>query len=273
MVRAQSLRSPPEVIRFKAGDRVAGYFFQNWVAGRPNARTRASALGSAANGMLADYVVLEEDGAVLVPAHLSLEEAATVPCAAVTAWNVLVEHVRLVAGQSVLVQGTGGVSIFALQLARMMGALVIATSSSDAKLARAQELGAAHGVNYKTTPEWDKAALELTGSQGVDQVIEIGGADTFTRSLGSLRIGGKISLLGVLTRNGQSSALTILAKRANVQGIQVRSMQIFEDMNRAITVNRLKPVIDSIFPFEEAPAAYLHLLSATHFGKIVIKVA
>jgi len=168
----------PGVTRVKVGDRVAGNFFQRWYGGNASADTQASALGGSIDGMLADYVVLEEDGLVKLPAHLSFEEGASLPCAAVTAWNALVEHGRLIAGQSVLVQGTGGVSIFALQFSRLFGAQVIATSSSDAKLERARKLGASDGVNYKATPEWDKAVVQLTGGVGVDQVVEVGGAGT-----------------------------------------------------------------------------------------------
>jgi NADPH:quinone reductase-like Zn-dependent oxidoreductase len=167
-----------DVTRVKAGDRVASCFFQRWFGGPPAADTHVSALGGGLDGMLAQYVVLEQDGVVALPAHLSFEEGATLPCAAVTAWHALAEHARIVAGQTVLVQGTGGVSIFALQLARLMGAQVIVTSSSEQKLARAQALGAAHGINYKATPEWDKAVVELTGG-GVDHVVEVGGPGTW----------------------------------------------------------------------------------------------
>jgi NADPH:quinone reductase-like Zn-dependent oxidoreductase len=261
------------VTRWKAGDRVASCFFQRWVGGRQGADAQGSALGAGnMDGTLAEYRVLEEDGVVAIPAHLSYEEAATLPCAAVTAWNALVEHGRLAAGETVLVQGTGGVSIFALQFARTMGAQVIATSSSDTKLDKARQMGAAHGINYKTTPEWDKAAMDLTGGVGVDQVVEVGGAATMPRSLGAIRTGGKISLIGVLTGGVDMNPLLILGKRANVQGISVGSMQMFEAMNRAITVNQLKPVIDQVFPFSDAPAAFRYLQSAAHFGKVVIKL-
>jgi NADPH:quinone reductase-like Zn-dependent oxidoreductase len=261
-----------EVTRWKAGDRVAGSFFQRWVGGTPPADAHTSALGGGVDGMLAEYVVLEEDGAVKIPAHLSYEEGATLPCAALTAWHALVEHGRLIAGQSVLVQGTGGVSIFALQLGRLMGLEMIATSSSDNKLAHAKALGAAHGINYKTTPEWDKAVMELTG--GVDHVVEIGGPGTLARSLGSLRVGGKVTMIGsAFAGAADINPMLLLAKRANVQGISVGSTQMFEAMNRAIAVGKLKPVIDKTFGFDEAPQAYRHMQSAQHFGKIVIRVA
>jgi NADPH:quinone reductase-like Zn-dependent oxidoreductase len=208
---------------------------------------------------------------VKVPTHLSQQEAATLPCAAVTAWHALAEHARIVAGETVLVQGTGGVSIFALQLARLMGARVVVTSSSDQKLARAKELGAAHGVNYKSTPEWDKALVAWTGG-GVDHVVEVGGPGTLAQSLRAIRIGGKITLIGVLSGAAEINPMLIFARRANVQGISVGSMQMFEAMNRAIATSGLKPVVDEVFAFDDAPAAYRHLQAARHFGKVVISV-
>ena len=261
----------PGVTRVKAGDRVASCFFQRWFGGPPAADTHVSALGGGLDGMLAQYVVLEQDGVVALPAHLTFEEAATLPCAAVTAWHALAEHARIVAGQTVLVQGTGGVSIFALQLARLMGARVIVTSSSDEKLARAKALGATHGVNYKATPEWDKAVVELTGG-GVDHVVEVGGPGTLARSLRAIRVGGKITLIGVLAGAAEINPMLIFSRRANVQGISVGSTQMFEAMNRAIAASGLKPIIDKVFAFGEAPAAYRHLQSAQHFGKVVIRV-
>ncbi len=263
----------PGVTRVKAGDRVAGGFFQRWPGGLPSPEAQNSALGGTADGMLAEYVVLEEEGVVKLPSHLSYEEGATLPCAGVTAWNALVEHGKLISGDTILVQGTGGVSMFALQFARLMGATVIATSSSDDKLARATKLGAAHGINYKTTPDWDKAATELTGGRGVDQVVEVGGAGTMTKSLGAIRMGGKVSMIGVLSGAADLNPMLIMGKRANVQGISVGSTQMFEAMNRAITAGGLKPVIDKVFGFDDTPAAFKHLQSAQHFGKIVIKMA
>lgn len=260
------------VTHFKVGDRVAGNFSQRWYGGQPAPENVGFALGGAIDGTLADYIVLEETGTVKLPDHLSFEEGASLPCAGVTAWHAVVEHGWTKAGNTVLVQGTGGVSIFALQFARALGAEVIATSSSDEKLAHAKRLGAAHLINYKTTPEWDKAAVEITHG-GVDQVIEVGGAGTFMRSLGAIRSGGKISLIGVLTQpQGDFNPTMILAKRANVQGISVGSTQMFEAMNRAMAVNKLRPVIDKVFPFAEAKAAFRHLESQRHFGKVVISL-
>jgi NADPH:quinone reductase-like Zn-dependent oxidoreductase len=264
----------PGVMRVKVGDRVAGCFFQRWAGGEAPADVHTSALGGGIDGMLAEYAVLEEDGVVKIPAHLSLEEGATLPCAGVTVWNAMTEHAKLIAGQTVLLQGTGGVSIFGLQLARMMGIQVIITSSSDDKLARAKALGANDGINYKTTPDWEKAALGLTGGRGVDHVVEVGGAATLARSFGAIRVGGKITMIGGLS--GPATEINpglIFARRANVQGISVGSMQMFEAMCRAIAASGIKPVIDKVFPFDEAQAAYRHMASGAHFGKIVIRVA
>jgi NADPH:quinone reductase-like Zn-dependent oxidoreductase len=260
------------VTRVKPGERVAGCFFQRWIAGAMEPDTHMSALGGSIDGMLAEYAVLDEYGVVKLPAHLSLEEGATLPCAAVTAWHALAEHARIVAGQSVLVQGTGGVSIFALQLAGLMGAQVFATSSSDEKLARAKALGAAHGINYKANPDWEQKVAELSGG-GVDHVVEVGGPATFARSLRAVRVGGKVSMIGVLAGAAEINPMAIFARRANVQGISVGSLAMFEAMNRAIAVNGLKPVIDKVFAFDDAPAAYHHLQSGQHFGKVVIRVA
>src|ERR1700722_14856383 len=263
----------PGVSRFKAGDRVAGNFFQRWQGGEPAADVHVSALGGGIDGMLADYAVLEEDGVVKIPSHLSLEEGATLPCAGVTAWHAMVEHAKLKAGDTILLQGTGGVSIFGLQFAHAMGVRAIITSSSDEKLKHAQKLGAAFGINYKTTPDWEKAAMEFTGGAGVDHVIEVGGAATLARSFGAIRVGGKISMIGGLS--GGATELNpglIFSRRANVQGISVGSAQMFLAMARAIEVNAIKPVIDKVFAFADAREAYRHMASGAHFGKIVIRL-
>ena len=262
------------VTRVKAGDRVAGNFFQRWPGGEPTPDVHLSALGGGIDGMLAEYAMLEEEGVVKIPPHLSLEEGATLPCAAVTVWHAMVEHAGLKAGDTVLLQGTGGVSIFGLQFARAMGIAAIVTSSSDEKLKRAKALGAIHGINYKTAPDWEKAAMEFTGGRGVDHVVEVGGAATLTRSFHAIRVGGKITLIGGLS--GGASELNpglIFARRANVQGISVGSTQMFTAMNRAVEVNAIKPVIDKVFAFADAQAAYRHMASGAHFGKIVIRVA
>jgi NADPH:quinone reductase-like Zn-dependent oxidoreductase len=262
------------VTRMKVGDKVAGCFFQRWPGGEPPSDVQTTALGGAIDGMLAEYALLEEEAVVKLPPHLSIEEGATLPCAAVTAWHAMVEHAKLTAGQTVLLQGTGGVSIFGLQLARAMGIQAIITSSSNEKLARAQKLGAAHCINYKTTPDWEKAAMEFTGGRGVDHVVEVGGAGTLAKSFGAIRLGGKISMIGGLS--GAATELDprlIMARRANIQGISVGSTQMFEALNRTIAVNAIKPVIDKVFGFDEVQAAYRHMASGAHFGKIVIRVA
>src|SRR5580658_4613419 len=260
------------VTRVKAGDRVAGNFFQRWPGGEPAPDTHASALGGGIDGMLAQCAMLEEEGVVKIPAHLSFEEGATLPCAAVTVWHAMMEHAKLKAGDIVLLQGTGGVSIFGLQFARAMGIAAIITSSSDEKLKRAKALGAAHGINYKTTPDWEKAAIELNRGRGVDHVVEVGGAATLTRSFNAIRVGGKITLIGGLSGGAtELNPALIFGRRANVQGISVGSTQMFEAMNRAIEFNALKPVIDKVFAFNDAPAAYHHMASGAHFGKIVVR--
>jgi NADPH:quinone reductase-like Zn-dependent oxidoreductase len=264
----------PGVTRVKTGDKVAGCFFQRWVGGEPSPHVHMSALGGGIDGMLTEYIVLEEEGVVKIPGHLSIEEAATLPCAAVTAWEAIMNHAKLVAGQTVLLQGTGGVSIFGLQLAHMMGITAIITSSSDDKLHGAKALGAAHGINYKTTPEWDKAAIACNGGRGVDHVLEVGGANTLTLSFGAIRVGGKVSIIGGVSGGARElNPGLIFSKRANVQGISVGSMQTFETMNAAIAANQLKPVIDRVFGFDEVRTAYKHMESGAHFGKIVIRVA
>ena len=261
------------VTRVTVGDRVAGIFFQTWLDGGIRAEAHASALGGAVDGMLAELVVLSEEGVVKLPDYLSYEEAASLPCAAVTAWDGLIEQGHLRAGETVLLLGTGGVSIFALQLAKMHGARVIVTSSSDEKLARAKAMGADEGVNYKATSEWDKAVWELTDKQGVDHVIEVGGAGTLPRSLKSTRYGGHVALTGVLTGvEAQISPLPILWKSLRVNGIYVGSRAMFERLLSAMIVSQMHPVIDRVFGFNEVQAAYGYLQSGAHFGKVVISV-
>ena len=259
------------VTRVKAGDRVAGIFMQQWLDGEITEAKGRSALGGAIDGVFAEQVVLEAEGVVHVPPHLSDEEAATLPCAAVTAWRALVTEGRLKAGDTVLIQGTGGVSLFALQFARAHGARVIATSSSDAKLARARELGAEGTINYRTTADWGQRVRELTGGTGVDHVVEVGGAGTFAQSMAAVRMGGRISLIGVLSGAGQVNPTPILMKSVCVQGIFVGSRAMFEEMNRAISDHQMRPVVDRVFAFEELRDALRHLESAAHFGKIVLR--
>lgn len=264
------VESGPGVKNLKEGDRVAAIFTQCWLFGPPIAGMYTTSLGGGIDGMLAEYVVLPEEGFVRIPEYMTYEEAASLPCAAVTSWNALVTEGHLEPGDSVLVMGTGGVSIFALQFAKMHGARVIATSSSDAKLKRLREMGAADVINYKTTPEWDKAVLELTGGLGVDHVVEIGGAGTLPRSINAVKTGGLVSLIGILSGAGQIDPMPLLFKNARVQGIMVGSREMFEAMNRALTVNQVHPVIDKVFPFDQAREAYRHLESGAHFGKVCI---
>lgn len=261
------------VRRVKTGDRVAGCFMQKWLSGPITEPEARSTLGGGGTGMLAEYVVLDQEGVVPVPAHLSDEEAAALPCAAVTAWHALVDSGRVKAGDSVLVLGTGGVSIFALQFARLHGASVIATSSSDAKLERAAQLGAGHGINYKTHPDWEKQVRLLTADAGVDHVVEVGGAGTLPRSLKAVRMGGHIAMIGVLSGGGECSPMPILMKSIRVQGIYVGSRQMFEEMNRAIALHQMRPVVDRVFPFAEAPQALRYMESGSHFGKICLRAS
>jgi len=259
------------VTRVKKGDRVAGIFIQSWLGGEVSPSTPRATLGGSVDGMLAEYVVLPQDGVVHIPEHLSYEEAATLPCAAVTAWHALTTW-TLRPGISVLAQGTGGVSVFALQFARIAGARVIVTSSSDEKLRRAAELGAADLINYKTTPDWDQKVIELTGI-GVDHIVEVGGPGTLARSMNAVRVGGRISIIGLLTGVEVTvSPMPILGKQIQVQGVFVGSREMFEAMNRAITLHKLRPVIDRVFEFDGARDAVKHLHSGAHFGKIVIRL-
>ena len=262
------------VSRVKVGDRVAGLFFQTWLDGGIRAAHHASALGGAQDGMLAEYVTLSAEGIVKLPDWMTYEEGASLPCAAVTAWNGLVEQGHLTAGETVLLQGTGGVSMFALQIAKAHGARVILTSSSDEKLQRAKALGADEVVNYRTTPGWDKAVWALTGKQGVDHVVEVGGPGTLAKSLQAARHGGHIAQIGVLSDvEAKVSPMPILGKSLHVSGIYVGSRAMFERLLLALTVGQIHPIIDRVFPFAEAQAAYAYLQSGAHFGKVVIRVA
>jgi NADPH:quinone reductase-like Zn-dependent oxidoreductase len=262
-----------EVTRVKRGDRVAACFMQGWIHGEPTPAKTRTALGGDIDGTLAEFVVLHEDGLVRVPEHLTDEQAATLPCAAVTAWNALAVSGSVKPGDTVLTLGTGGVSLFALQFAKLMGARVIITSSSDAKLLRAEGMGAAEGINYKTTPEWQNRVLELTGGAGVDHIIELGGAGTMPQSLQAVRMGGQISLIGVLTGAGEFNPIPLLVKHAKLQGIYVGSRAMFEDMNKAIALHKLVPVVDKVFAFNEIHAALRHMEDGGHFGKIVVRIA
>jgi NADPH:quinone reductase-like Zn-dependent oxidoreductase len=267
------------VSRVRVGDRVCGIFMQRWLDGPLTAEKSKAALGGDVDGMLAEYALLSQDGVVLFPEHLSYEEAATLPCAGVTAWNALhyagepADAAR--PGETVVIQGTGGVSIFALQFGRLLGARVIGTSSSDEKLARAHGLGLDAGCNYRERPEWSKWVSEATGGQGADRIIEVGGAGTFGQSLHAARVGGIIAQIGVLSGSATSDpvALTpILHKQLRVQGIYVGSRSMFEQMNEATAKAALHPVIDRVFGFDQVRDAFRHMESGSHFGKIVIRL-
>lgn len=253
----------------RVGDRVTSCFFQRWNDGSCSEEAMASALGGALDGVLAQEVVLRADGVVAMPQHLTFEQAATLPCAGLTAWNALMEAHRTKPGDVVLLLGTGGVSIFALQFARMLGARAIITSSSDEKLDRAKSMGAWATVNYRRQPDWERAVLELTGGRGADVTVEVGGAGTLPRSIAATRVGGTVSLIGVLT-GGTIDPATFMRRSIKMQGIYVGSRRMFLDMNRAIEAAGMMPVIDLTVPFAEAPKAYHAMQAAGHFGKIVI---
>ena len=259
------------VKRVQAGDRVVACFAPTWLEGPVTQEKMDSSLGAFVDGVLAEYILAGEEAVLPIPAHLSYEEAATLPCAAVTAWSALFVEDHVGPAHTVLVQGTGGVSLFALQFARLAGARVIITSSSDRKLERARGLGASDGINYKTTPEWEKEVRRLTGGRGADHIVEVGGAGTLSRSLGCLRMGGMISMIGVLSGASAEVRVTLIFFRAaRIHGIFTGSRATFEEMNRAIAAHGLRPVISDAFPFTEAPAALRHMESGGHFGKIVL---
>lgn len=260
------------VTAFKPRDRVAGIFMQNWLDGPLTPAKARGALGGDIDGMLAERVVLKASGLVAIPEHLSFEEAATLPCAAVTAWNALAAG-NLKPGATVLIQGTGGVSIFALQLARLRGARVLGISGSNDKLNRAYSLGLDAGLNYRDNPEWDQWALEETAGEGVDLVVEVGGLGTMARSLKALRMGGVIAQIGVLSGPADPLPLPyILHKQARIQGIYVGSRQDFEDLNKAVSLALLRPVGEN-FNWSQARDALRRMEEASHFGKLVLTVA
>jgi NADPH:quinone reductase-like Zn-dependent oxidoreductase len=262
------------VTRLRTGDRVAASFFPAWRDGPLSDAHHASALGGGQDGMLAEEVVLAEDAWLVLPDRLSFEAAATLPCAGVTAYHALFEAATLRPGDTLLVQGTGGVSIFALQLARAAGASVIVTSSSAEKRERALKMGAAHVIDYKADPKWGETARSLTGGRGVDVVVEVGGPGTFDQSVAALRYGGTMSILGVLTgTRGEVNTYGVFHKALHVVGVYVGSISMFESLLRAVEIGRIDPVIDRSFRFEDARAAYEHLASGQHFGKVVITIA
>ena len=261
------------VTRWKVGDRVAPIFVQRWLGGNLLPEYRASALGGPSDGVLAEQVVLDEDGLVRIPSHLTFEQAATLPCAAVTAWHAALVKGALQPGQTVVTLGTGGVSLFAAQFALMTGARVIATTGSDEKVERLRALGVSDVVNYRTAPDWDVPVRELTGGRGADLVVDVGGPGSVARSINAVRYCGHISVVGNLAGKAMIDPGALFARRASMCGLQVGSRDMFEAMNRAIEVAQLEPVIDRVFDFTEARAAYEYLASGKHFGKVVIRVS
>jgi len=262
-----------EVSAWKPGDRVVVPFMPGWLDGELSAAKSASALGGDVDGQLREFATVRADALLPLPPHLGFEQAATLPCAAVTAWNGLFVSGNLQPSQTLLLQGTGGVSLFGLQFGRMAGATIILISSSDAKLERARAMGAHHTINYRTEPDWEKRVLEITGGRGVDLTLEVGGAGTLSKTLRATGYAGHVSLIGVLSGiAGEVQIGHILHKALTIRGIYVGSRAMFKAMNDAITQHRLEPVIDRVFSFDESPEAFRHLASAQHFGKIVIRI-
>ena len=261
------------VTKWKVGDRVMPSFAQGWIDGPATEEKRRTSLGAGAywDGVLREAASFHEEGLVRIPDHLSFEEASTLPCAALTAWHALAISGGLKAGDSVLTLGPGGVSIFALQLARLFGARVVSTTGSEEKVANLKQLGADVVVNYRSREDWDTAVLEATDKKGVDHVVEVGGSGTLSRSLNAVRFGGHVAMIGALTTSGSFDPIKLFMKSARLQGIFVGSRTMFEQMNRAIEVAQLHPVIDRVFSFDEARDAMHYMKSGAHFGKVVIR--
>jgi|SRR5215213_1168778 len=263
------------VTRVRTGDRVAGIFLPGWIDGEVTPeKLRVPSLGGVGtDGVLAELVVFEEETVVRVPEHLSDEEAATLPLAGVTAWHAVVRRSGVKAGDTVLVQGTGGVSLFALQFARMAGATVFVTSSSDEKLRRARELGAAQGINYRESPNWEERVLEITSNRGVDHIVEVVGGENLNRSLQAVRLSGTISVIGLL--GGTSAPVEtfgFVEKNVRLHGIYIGSREMFEEMSQAVAAHELKPVVDRVFGFDEVGEALRYLETGAHFGKVCIRL-
>lgn len=261
------------VERVGVGDRVMPIFAQDWLAGEPTRERFKSTLGGPLDGAIAEYVVADAQSVARVPQHLSFEEAATLPCAGLTAWNALAEQGDVTAGDVVVCQGTGGVSMFGLQFAQMLGAEVIMTSSSDDKLEKVAQMGAAHGINYKDQPQWGKAVRRITGGRGADHIIEVGGAGTLQQSLKAVCYGGQISVIGVLSGVSQElNVIPILMHNIRVQGIFVGSREMLEHMVRAIEVNQMRPHVDEVFDFDQAKDALEFMKAGKHMGKVVVRI-
>jgi NADPH:quinone reductase-like Zn-dependent oxidoreductase len=260
------------VTKFKAGDRVATLFFQNWNSGPPNLEKLMSALGFPIPGAGAELQVFGQDGVSKVPEFLTDQQVATLPCAGLTAWRGLFEDARLEPGDTVVLQGTGGVSIFGLQFAKAAGYRTVITSSSDEKLARAQALGADHLVNYKTTPAWSGPVRQATGGRGADFIMEVGGGGTIQESMKAIRIGGHIAIIGVVAGAGDPfNPAALIGNSAKLQGLSVGSRDMFEAMCRALDLHKIGPVVDKVFPWTDAKAAFSAMAGGEHFGKIVLQ--
>ena len=260
------------VSRWKVGDRVCPIFMQGWVDGELDYSKSKSTLGGDLDGCLRQYAAFNEAGLVRIPDHLSFEEAACLPCAGVTAWNALMVSGGLQKGDTVLCQGTGGVSLFALQFAKAVGAEVTITSSSNDKLERAKGLGADHVINYREREDWDTVALELTNKRGVDHVVEIGGPGTLQRSMRAVKTGGHIAVIGVVAGKGEFTNVPIFMKALKLIGVFVGSRVMFEDMNRFVTDKSIRPVVDSTFEFDQVRDALELMKSGGHFGKILVRI-
>ncbi|WP_309645242.1 NAD(P)-dependent alcohol dehydrogenase [Phenylobacterium sp.] len=260
----------PGVTRVAVGDRVATLFFQNWNAGRPTLAKLSSALGFPIPGAGRELAVFSQEGVSKVPDYLTDQQVATLPCAALTAWRGLFEDARLEPGDTVVLQGTGGVSIFGLQFAKAAGYRTIITSSSDEKLARAKTLGADHLINYKTTPDWGRAVREIA-PDGADFIMEVGGGGTIQQSLRAVRIGGHIAIIGVVAGAGDINPAVLIGNSARLQGLSVGSREMFEAMCRALELHGIGPVVDKVFPWTEAGAAFAAMAGGEHFGKIVLE--
>jgi len=263
------------VTRWNVGDRVMPIFAQRWFDGDSSEEKRRTSLGAGADwdGVLREFGTFSQEAIVRIPEHLSYEEASTLPCAALTAWNAVEFSGKVKPGESVLTLGTGGVSIFAAQFAKISGARVISTSGSSEKIAKLHDLGFTETVNYREREDWDKAVLEFTGKPGVDHVVEVGGAGTLAKSINAVRIGGHIALIGALTGAAGFNPTTVFMKAIRLQGIFTGPRSMFEEMNKAISVNKMHPVIDRVFEFDEALEALKYMESGAHFGKIVVRIA
>ncbi|MEO8558482.1 MAG: NAD(P)-dependent alcohol dehydrogenase [Rhodospirillales bacterium] len=263
----------PGVTRVKVGDRVCPNFFQGWIAGAPRADHTGTPLGGPADGTLCQYMLLSEQGVSRIPDHLSWEEAASLPCAALTAWSAVVSQGSTVPGDTILTQGSGGVSLFALQFAKAKGCRVIATSSSEDKLDRLRRMGADAVINYKADANWGRTARGLAGPLGVDQVIEVGGAGTMVQSIKAVRFGGQISLIGVVAGAlGELNYALIVMNNIRLQGVTVDSRDNFEHMLAAIDVAKLKPPVDKVFGFDQVEEAMAYMQAGKHFGKVCIEI-